>query len=227
MGIFSISIETVHKWALFAGFTGAVLTALGAGIAFWTGSVLSDQSNEKIENARSSADIARRDTEILRKENLGLQREVEDLRTKRLEMERQFGPRRLAPHQIEAFNTAIPVPLQGTLVAIQVHSSPESLNYARQLAALLSQRGVAVQQVNSGFAEITFHSGKKEDVEIKIAAGPGANVVAQAFKAAGFKSVFPLPPGYNVLPDGRLLFDHRKCAAFIDVHEKAPVILGQ
>lgn len=72
-------IETVHKCALFAGFTGVSLPALGAGIALWTGGVLSEQSKAQIEGARSSADIARRDTETLRNQNLGLQREVEEL----------------------------------------------------------------------------------------------------------------------------------------------------
>lgn len=227
MEILSIPIETVHKWALFAGFTGAALGAIGTGITLWTGGVLNEQSKAQIEDARSSADIARRDTELLRNQNLGLQREVEDLRVKRMELERQFGPRRLTPQQAETLNAAIPIPLDRAVVVIRFHQSPEALKYATEIAYLLAYRGITVNNPNHVFAMFDLGGGHKEDIEITIGEGFGFDVIERAFKAAGFKSVSRMTPNANVLPNGQLLYDHRECAAFIDIHEKAPVILGQ
>lgn len=226
MEIFSVPIETVHKWALFTGFAGAALAALGAGITLWTGGVLNEQSKAQIEDARSSADIARRDTETLRNQNLGLQREVEELRVKRLELERQLGPRHLTPQQVETFNTTIPTPLHGAVVAIQAHQSPEAFGYANQIASLLSSRGITIEVVNHGFAVVEFGRGHKEDIEITITEGFGSDALERAFQTADFKSVSRMTPRANELPNGQLMYDHHKCAAFIDIHEKAPVILS-
>lgn len=226
MEILSVPIESVHKWALFTSFAGALFVALGTGVTLWTGSELNKQSEKKIESARSAANTAQRDTEILRNENLSLQKEIEDLRTKRMELEKKFGPRQITPHQIEAFLTAIPHPLCGVYIAIQFHQSPEAFEYAKQFEQLLSRRNISLKQVNNDFAMFTFGGGHKEDVEFTITNGPGFDVIKKAFKAAGFKAVSTMIPKSNELPDGQLLYDHRICAAFIDIHEKGPVILN-
>lgn len=226
MEIFSVPIETAHKCALFVSFAGAVLAALGTGVTLWTGDVLDKQSKEKIEDARSSADIARRDTEALRNQNLGLQREIEELRVKRMELERQFGPRHLTPRQAETFKTAIPIPLTGAIVAIQFHQSPEAFGYAKQIASMLNSRGISVNNINQGFAMLQIGGGHKEDIEITITEGFGFDVLERAFRAAGFKSVSRMIPRANELPNNQLMYDHRKYAAFIEIHEKKPVVLG-